>query len=247
MRWRLLTLNWRYAFGELAIVIVGVLTALAVDQWNTHRLARVEEISIVDRLIADLKADLAAFEFELNALNDKEESLMRVRSALLTDGQESIVDPHAFLRDVIKGSTFGWNQVEAQRTTFNELLGAGKFGLIREPRLREAIGEYYDIDSSWHQRIDARETEYPHISYRLVPRINEGRGEAEIGNPLDVEPDLDAEDAQRLVGRIFESELADHVAAEINFARFVRNLAHRHRNRCADLRTQLEAYRHEIN
>jgi Family of unknown function (DUF6090) len=247
MRWRLLKLNWRYAFGELAIVVVGVLIALAVDQWNTDRIVRVEEISIVDRLIADLKTDLAAFEFELNALNDKEESLKRVRSAFLTDRQKSIVDPHAFLRDVIKGSTFGWNQIDAQRTTFNELLGAGKFGLIREPRLREVIGEYYDFDAGWHQRIDERETEYPDISYRLVPRVNEGRAEAENGSTLDVEPDLDAEDAQRLVGRIFESELADHVTAEINFARFVRNLAHRHRDRCADLLTQLEAYRDEIN
>lgn len=249
MRWRLLKLDWNYALGELTIVVVGVLIALAVDQWNTGRLNRIEEVSIVDRLISDLKADLVGFEFEIGAMDQKEESLARVRTALLSGDPEAIDDPQAFLKDVINGSNFGWNQVEAQRTTFNELLGAGKFALILDSGLREAIGAYYDLDANSYQRIDERETEYPYISYRLVPRVNEGRRDASGGGNVvaETEPDLDSEEAQRLVGSIFDSELADHVTAEVNFARFVRNVAYRMRDRCTGLIAQLEAYRDAIH
>jgi hypothetical protein len=131
----------------------------------------------------------------------------------------------------------------AQRTTFNELQGAGKFALILDSSLREAIGAYYDFDADSHQRINERETEYPQISYRLVPRVNEGLLEARRGGNLETEPDADSEEAQRLVGNIFDSELADHVTAEINFAQFVRNIAYRMRDRCTSLIAQLEAYR----
>lgn len=70
MRRRLSRLNRKYALGELTIVVVGVIIALAVDQWNTCRLDRIGEVS-VDRLMSDLKADLVAVEFEPDALNKK--------------------------------------------------------------------------------------------------------------------------------------------------------------------------------
>ena len=34
MKWRLLKLNWKYGIGELAIVTMGVLIALGVDEWR---------------------------------------------------------------------------------------------------------------------------------------------------------------------------------------------------------------------
>jgi len=242
MRWQHLKFDWPYAIGELAIVVFGVLIALAVDQWNADRVERIEERADIDRLIADLKGDLGALQFELQYLDRKEESLERIARA----DANGIADPMSFLSDVIEGSQFGWNQVRAQRTTFNELLGSGRFGIIRDIGLRQAISSYYDLDESSFDRIDERETQYPNISYRLVPRVNEGRIEAEFGNTFDVKPDVDASEAQRIVQAVLESELLSHVTAETNFARFVRNLATRLRGRCSDLISRLEEYRRQI-
>jgi len=35
--------GWRVALGEFALIFVGILAALAADDWNTHRLERKEE------------------------------------------------------------------------------------------------------------------------------------------------------------------------------------------------------------
>ncbi len=211
MHWRFLKLDWGYALGELVIVVVGVLIALATDAWNDDRLARLEEAELVARLINDLERDVDRLEYGLGLLTGKSESLDRVY-ATLVEGELEPSDPAAFLDDVIDGAQYGWNQVSSRRVTFDEWLGSGKFGLIRDPKLRVGIAEYYALDESVRARINERETDYPHLSYRLVPRENE----------FDLQPGLPVEEIQRLVAGVFASPLRDHVIAEINLARFMR-------------------------
>ena len=114
--------------------------------------------------------------------------------------------------DVIEGAQYGWNQSTARRVTFDELLGTGKFGLIRDRDLRVGIAEYYALDDSVHSRIDERETRYPHLSYQLVPRDDE----------FDLQRELSEDQIRLLVAGVFASQLQDHVIAETNLARFMR-------------------------
>lgn len=242
MRWRFSKLNWSYGFGELIIIVAGVLIALAVDQWNRDRLDRLEEGEIVERLISDFKMDLGNLESQLQSLERKEASLIRVRS-VLTTANPPLQDPIEFLRDIVVGANYGWNQMEARRTTINELLGAGKFALIRDTQLRVKIAEYYKSDADIHQRIDERETNYPHVSYQLVERANEGSPESDIDV---VELEIKSVDLEQIIDDVFNSSLRIHVTAELNLARFIRNLAGRLQERCADLLNELEAYRETI-
>lgn len=239
MRWRLLKLNWSYAISELLIVISGVLIALAVDQWNSNRLDRREEQEIVDRLIVDANRDLQALADQLQSLERKEASLFRVQSVLASDGSTP-EDPAAFLRDIVIGANYGWNQWQARRITISELLATGKLGLIRDVVLRDKIGEYYESERDAHQRIDERETGYPTISYQLVSRANEGTvsGDSDI-----VELALHDDAIAQAVSRVLDSSLDEHVTAELNFARFVQAMTVRLQNTARELISALEDYR----
>jgi len=62
MKWRLFRLDWKYAIGELLIVTLGVLVALYVDQWNTDRLLKLEEVDYIERLLEQAKFDLDSIE-----------------------------------------------------------------------------------------------------------------------------------------------------------------------------------------
>lgn len=213
MRWRLLKLDWAYAIGELIIVTVGVLIALAISQWNDDRLERAEEVSIVERLLADLERDSSGFDLGLSLLAGKVDSLGRVYFVLAVSDSEP-EEPVGFLGDVIYGAQYGWNQHTANRVTFDELLGSGKVGLIRDADLRLRIAEYYKLAESAKARIGERETRYPNVSYQLAPRVNE----------FELQPDLSDDELRRLVRGVFESSLRDHVIAEINLARFIRRI-----------------------
>jgi hypothetical protein len=74
MFWRKFRLDWTYAIGELLIVVVGVLIALAINVWNNERLERAQERDFIRRLLSDIEEDQRRFEFQLRAIDPKEDS-----------------------------------------------------------------------------------------------------------------------------------------------------------------------------
>ena len=242
MFWRKFKLDWSYAIVELAIVTIGVLIALGIDEWNDERLERAEEIDVISRLIADVDADLENFEFRLNAIDSKVDSLLRVRAAVF-NGAPS--DPSTFLRDIIVGADFGWNQGLAQRATFDDLLGSGRLQVIGDPDIRTRIAEYYSHYEDSHNRIEERETAYPGLSYQLVPRDRSWNGEGVV-QERSVEVGLSEEYLKDLVTSVHESTIGNHVTAEINLARFIRGVTKTNQGRATSLVKRLEEYKAEI-
>jgi hypothetical protein len=74
-------------------------------------------------VIADVEGDLRRFDFQLKAIERKEQSLQRLRTAFANGGPE---DAAEFLDDVVKGANFGWNQMSPNRATFDGLLDSGR-------------------------------------------------------------------------------------------------------------------------
>ena len=136
MIWRKFKLDWSYAVGELLIVVIGVLIALAIDQWNDDRLERVEEVDAVARILDDIQMDLQDFDFRLKAVGAKEESLLRVKTILAGSASN---DPEVFLSDIIGGADFGWNQGLARRSTYDNLLESGKLGIIANSNILSQV------------------------------------------------------------------------------------------------------------
>ena len=50
-------MDWRYALGEFSIVLLGVLAAFAVENWNSDRKDRLLEIEYIEALLDDLRKD----------------------------------------------------------------------------------------------------------------------------------------------------------------------------------------------
>ena len=242
MFWRRFKLDWSYAIGELFIVTLGVLVALAIGQWNSERLERAEEFDVLSRLIADVETDLTFFDLRLAAIDDKEASLLRVRTALFNGGP---ADAAEFLRDIIVGANFGWNQGLATRTTFDDLLGSGRLGVIADPDVRTVIATYYALNNASEIRIDERETEYPHISYRLVPRKHAAIEEVGVSES-DIEPGLGDETLNELVKVAQQSSIGRHVIAEINLARFIRGITTELQTQANNLVARLRDYQANI-
>jgi hypothetical protein len=177
---------------------------------------------------------LSGYQLGLDILGRKEDSLRRLHSAL-TSAQSKPSDSTEFLKDVIFSANYGWNQHRARRVTFDELIGSGKLGLIRSADIRTAIGDYYELEAGTSDRINERETAYPHISYQLVLRANESEPDAAL-NELQIEA---------LVAGVLESPLREHLIAEINFANFTRDRFTELQSACTTLVMALQAYLEE--
>lgn len=74
IRQRLLTENkfskyLLYAIGEIVLVMVGILLALQVNNWNELRKKEEAEIQLYHKIIADLNSEQAVIENKIRDLN----------------------------------------------------------------------------------------------------------------------------------------------------------------------------------
>ncbi len=242
MFWRKFKLDWPYAVGELLIVVIGVLIALAIDQWNDDRLERLEEVDAVARILTDVQTDLQDFDFRLKFVDAKEESLLRVKAFLAGGAQ---IDPATFLRDIVGGADFGWNQGLARRSTYDNLLESGRLGIIADPEIRSQISDYYRYYQDSHNRIDERETDYPALSYQLVLRTHTNQNEGVVSEQ-EIESGLSDTQLNELVALVRASAIGDHVTAELNLARFILQIELDLQGRAVSLTSLLEEYQARI-
>jgi hypothetical protein len=241
--WRKFRLNWPYAIGELAIVTIGILVAIAIDQWNTNRLERAEESIYLSRIIGDIGQDVELLSSRLLALKQKEASLARVAEQLASG---LIADNEQFLKDVVVGANFGWNQGRANRATYDDLIGSGKFGLISDQEIRLKIAHYYKEFDEGDRRIEERETDYPDATYELVPRATTVKEDGVVWE-RDVQESLSPPQIEQIVQSVAGSDLASLAVAEANFGRFLRGITLNQLNLAESLQHSLGAFRETID
>ena len=259
MLWRGLKLDWKYGLGELFIVTLGVLIALAIDQWNEVRLERADERHIVDQMVGEVEVDIQNVSYAIEGLGRKEASLERLKQVLIAGLAGA--DKRQFLEDIVIGANFGWNQGHAQSTSFDEVVGSGRFSLVRDSALRMKISTYYKDWLEYGYRADERETGFPRLSYTLVPRKfvsdflssttprGSGDGVTTAGGQVGIllfDPDTPVDEIDTLADKAFATDLAGLVIAELNFARFVQGMMADIKRDAIELKSVLEDYRSSL-
>ncbi len=139
MLWRKFHLNWRYALGEFAIVVLGVLAALGVDNWNSDRKDRLLEIEYIVAILEDLRKDDAATQFSM----EEAETNSNLGRILLKAMDEETVSVAAS-EFVTAAARSSWLHIPTYtRVTFNDLMSTGNLRLIRSNAIRASISTYY--------------------------------------------------------------------------------------------------------
>ena len=139
MLWRKLHLNWMYGLGEFTIVVLGVLAAFWVDNWNSDRNDQILETRYVAALLEDLRKDDLAMQF---AMSEAEDNSALGRMLLKAIEEDSIsVTPNEFVK---AASRSDWMQNPLfTRVTFTDLMNTGNLRLIRSDSIRVSISSYY--------------------------------------------------------------------------------------------------------
>ena len=60
----------KYAIGEIILVMIGILLALQINNWNEQRKAKVKEAALLLNLTQDLRSDSISFSRNFNILSD---------------------------------------------------------------------------------------------------------------------------------------------------------------------------------
>jgi len=132
--------DWLAALIEVLIVVIGILIALEVSNWNQQRIDAARKRAYLGRIAADLETDL-----RVNGNRD------RFMAQVNRYGQQAI--RHADSGALAEAST--WKTVLAyfqagqffaysrESNAFDEMRDAGDLGLIQDPQLRSQLAFYY--------------------------------------------------------------------------------------------------------
>lgn len=127
-----------YVIGEIILIVIGILIALSIDNWNSDRIARQTEIAILKEMKSNLNFDLV--DLRLNLVINK--NSLRANTLVL----ESLEHP-----DITNDSLSYWyanltltTMLDINNSSYENLKSFG-FHIISNDSLRIKITELYTI------------------------------------------------------------------------------------------------------
>lgn len=135
----------RYALGEVVLIVVGILLALAASDWVEGRAERRAERQILGEIRAALVEDASAVDSLAAQLRDARDRIVALQAHIETGGE------YADSLDAWFGAAFGARAFLPNRAAYESLKSQG-LGLVSDPDLRASIAHVYE---RVYQRLDA--------------------------------------------------------------------------------------------
>ena len=164
---------FKYAIGEILLVVIGILIALSINNWNENRKTASEE----QLLLKDLQIDLQS---NLEQLRGKQRylTLLQSKTKILADdflnkklNQQMILKADTLVGLLQSRATFDPNE-----GIINELISSGKLRSFKNKKLRNYL-------SAWSSNMrDIKETEgqLQIISHKLRDYLNTNYSFADV-------------------------------------------------------------------
>ena len=143
IRQRLLTDNKTgkyllYAIGEILLVVIGILIALQIDNWNESRKTRVVEIELLKTIKSDLESTLSDVQDDYDAHLSSQESGTKFKRFLLGEDMPEDSIAYHFIR-------LSQDRHFFPKTTGYESLKSADMTLISNDSLKRNITGLYEM------------------------------------------------------------------------------------------------------
>ncbi|MEX2605498.1 MAG: DUF6090 family protein [Gracilimonas sp.] len=132
-----------YAIGEILLVVIGILIALQVNNWNERKALKSQEAVYLQFILDDLvlqKEENSTQRTETMAHISAEEKLTEYISNRFQVSKDQRVDVKFLLSTLLVGRTYG-----AYEATFLDLISSGNIALISNQTLKNQIIQHYQV------------------------------------------------------------------------------------------------------
>ncbi|GAB2763961.1 hypothetical protein GCM10010465_06330 [Actinomadura fibrosa] len=127
-----------YATGEIILVVIGILIALQINNWNEFRKERKKEKMYLN----SLKSDLRESQDELKRVAEKTDRVISASLQLLSFSTDTVPMPAPAVFDSLIATTFSYTIAMTNEGTINDIRGSGDLKVIRNDSLRRMIASW---------------------------------------------------------------------------------------------------------
>jgi hypothetical protein len=132
----------KYAFGEIILVVIGILIALSINNWNQNRLNKDLEAIYCNRLLNDVREEKLTLESIIN-YSKQVSAHAKKAIAVLENTPNASTNPVENIVDLYQASQYADSY--SASSTYKELIASGQINLIQNDNLKTALIRYYDI------------------------------------------------------------------------------------------------------
>ena len=170
-----------YAIGEIVLVVIGIMIAVQIDNWNEQRNQRAKELHYLQNLKKDLQINL----IELDKYIENRIGLIQIAEEVLAyfDGKP-LEQPELLFDKTLQ--IYTWKKYFQSNNTYQELINTGNFALITNEdiknglldleaqyRIMKAEEEHFRYDSEVALYLPSYETTdiyklYKNLMYRMT-------------------------------------------------------------------------------
>ena len=126
---------FKYAVGEIILVMIGILLALQVNNWNQNRIEQNEEKEVITKLHNDFKENkkiLKKFLFKVDKKIKVQETLMN-----LVGASKEELSKHNL--DSIFNESFGLGDIAFGDNTIKNIMQSGKLNLLKSEKITDLL------------------------------------------------------------------------------------------------------------
>ena len=146
---------FKYAIGEILLVVIGILIALQINNWNETRKERIKEVHYLENIKSDLFLNISEIDSYIETRNGQIASAQWILEHY--EGKP-LTDLNRFNRESI--NIYTWKKFFQSDNTFQELRNSGNLAIISNDSIKDGL---LDLDNMYmklkyeeeHFRFDA--------------------------------------------------------------------------------------------
>jgi len=128
----------RYAIGEIVLVVIGILIALQINNWNQDRLSSIEERNIYKNLSTEFKTNRIQLQVDITQ-NNNSMSAGKILMNLIGSDETAL---KAVNLDSLIFQFFESGGINFSENTILELIQSGKMQYIKNDTIKNLIFEW---------------------------------------------------------------------------------------------------------
>ncbi|WP_431159370.1 DUF6090 family protein [Winogradskyella poriferorum] len=155
---------FKYALGEILLVVIGILIALQVNNWNNQRLERQKEQTILMNLRSDFNENIAEYNRIYKSSTESYKSSIKLLEIIKGDSNINPSEIEVLLNSILNG----FYSLDLNAASIDEIKSSGSLNIIKDGELRKQI-------SKWSFMVDDTEDDieiyYDYLFEFLIPSL----------------------------------------------------------------------------
>ena len=150
------TKYFKYAFGEIVLVVIGILLALQINSWNQQRSEGQQEVELLTALKDEFQYNLGELDASIKLNRKVTQSCVKltelIRSSSLYKEPDSV--------DQSLVDIGGFNSFDARTGISGEIVNSGKLSILKNDKIRAQLGNWLTLLADCEEDILFRSDNY---------------------------------------------------------------------------------------